>query len=73
MHDLQPVIIYCDNQSAIHIVSNPIYYKHTKHIELDCHFVYEKIQSSVLKLLAICSSHLVADILTNCNDCQLVS
>jgi hypothetical protein len=36
-------IIYCDNISAVYMWSNPVQHHRTKHIEIDIHFVREKV------------------------------
>lgn len=40
-----PMSLYCDNKATIGIVHNPIQHDKTKNIEVDMHFIKEKVQS----------------------------
>nr|GEV87312.1 uncharacterized mitochondrial protein AtMg00810-like [Tanacetum cinerariifolium] len=59
-----PVNILCDNESAIALASNPVQHARTKRIELDYHFVREKIKSNHIIPSYIPTKYQAADVLT---------
>lgn len=59
-----PHLIWCDNQSAIALASNPIFHARTKHVEVDYHFIREKVLSKQVQIHHIGSLAQVADIFT---------
>ena len=56
--------IMCDNEAAIQISENPVQHDRTKHVEVDRHFIKEKLEGGIIELPSIRSEEQLADILT---------
>ncbi|XP_039690650.1 uncharacterized mitochondrial protein AtMg00810-like [Medicago truncatula] len=57
-------MVYCDNVSAIYLSGNPVQYQRTKHIEMDIHFVREKVARGQVRVLHVTSRYQIVDIFT---------
>ncbi|GKD60181.1 ribonuclease H-like domain-containing protein [Tanacetum coccineum] len=57
-------LVYCDNVSDVYLSSNPVQHQHTKHIEIDIHFVRDLIATGAIRVLYVPSRYQYADIFT---------
>lgn len=64
IHLLSPLIVWCDNQSAIALTANPIYHACTKHIKVNFHFICEKVVNKDFQIHYISTLDQVANIFT---------
>jgi hypothetical protein len=57
-------LVYYDNVSAVYLSGNPVQHQRTKHIEMDIHFVREKVARGKVRVLHVPSRYQIADIFT---------
>jgi hypothetical protein len=56
--------LWCDNIRALALASNPVYHARTKHIEVDYHFIREKVLNGDISIKYISTHDQIANIFT---------
>lgn len=59
-----PMRLYCDNKSAINIAHNSVWHDRVKHIEVERHFIKEKLESGLIFITYVFIYGQLGDILT---------
>jgi len=63
-HMLDNTVIFCDNQSGIHLSKNLVFHNHSKHIDIRYHFIWNMVQQGAIRLQHIRTDEQVTNILT---------
>ncbi|KAD6795688.1 hypothetical protein E3N88_06584 [Mikania micrantha] len=56
--------LWCDNLGATYLSANPVFHAHTKHVEVDYHFVREQVTQGKLNVKFITTNDQIADVFT---------
>ncbi|KAK1420567.1 hypothetical protein QVD17_22267 [Tagetes erecta] len=56
--------LWCDNLGATYLSANPVFHARTKHVEVDFHFVREKVSRRELSVQFISTKDQIADVFT---------
>jgi len=57
-------LVYCDNISAVYLSTNLVHHQRTKHVEIDIHFVRERVALGAVRVLRVPTSLQYAGIIT---------
>ena len=56
--------LWCDNLGATFLYANPVFHARTKHVEVDYHFVRDRVAKKEIQVRFISSKDQLADVLT---------
>ncbi|XP_038895891.1 secreted RxLR effector protein 161-like [Benincasa hispida] len=59
-----PMKLYYDNKASISIANNPVQHDRTKHVEIDRHFIKEKLDRGAICIPYVPSVQQIADVFT---------
>jgi hypothetical protein len=63
-------MVFCDNVTTVYMFRNPVHHKRTKHIELDIHFLREKVAIGEVRQ-GSCTLYMCKPLMNN-EGCELI-
>jgi hypothetical protein len=63
-HEMDPIIIHCDNQSCVKLSENPVFHDRSKHIEIKYHYIRDMVQRKAVHVQYLPTHEQIADIFT---------
>ncbi|CAL9028009.1 unnamed protein product, partial [Prunus brigantina] len=60
----EPPLLFCDNLSALALSSNPVQHSRIKHLDIDFHFIRERVQRRDIMVQYIPTEEQIADVFT---------
>jgi hypothetical protein len=69
LHELQTppswcTLVYCDNINVVYLSTNSVQHQRTKHVEIDLHFIREKVAIGQVRVLHVPTTSQFANIFT---------
>lgn len=59
------ITVHCDNQSALHLMKNPMFHERSKHIDIKLHFIRDVVGANEVYVKKVGTEDNPSDILTN--------
>jgi hypothetical protein len=57
-------LVYCDNISVVYLSTKPVQHQRTKHVEINLHFVHDRVAIGDVRVLHVPTTSQFADIFT---------
>ena len=61
---IKPIVIRCDNKSAISIAHDPVYHDRMKHVNIDRFYIQDHLEQGIIKTEHVPSEDQCADLFT---------
>jgi hypothetical protein len=63
-HEMDSIVIHCDNQSYVKLSKNHVFHDKSKHIEIKYHYIRDMVQRKAVHVQYLSTHEQVADVFT---------